>query len=272
VFGRSLTRERRAHLVFGFAVFGGTVLLMVVPGRTEVWQALPLLKQAQYSARLLVLIGFPAAIAAASAVLWTWSRPLVVGILLGSAILYGFAFGRPIHSQRADDVYFLTNTPILYGAADWDHTVLPKGAGIDISAPTDDPRPSLSPNRGSVVSYAHESTVVHASVDVPDATTLILPVYDFPGWQVRVDGETVAHGRVDLTDTATRPVPKWAEPDTIDGAITVELPAGRHDVTARFTDTTERRLGNYLSLASAMSLVAFSAITFVRARKRSLVP
>jgi hypothetical protein len=270
LFARVMTREQRMHLAFAFVAFGVVAFLLITPGREDIWRMLPLLKQAQYSARLLPIVALPAALAAGSAVAWTWSRPLVVVLLVGSAIIYGAAFGRPTLTQRGDDIYFLSDTPMLFGTADWDHTVLPRGARADIVAPKEDPRPSLRPAGGRVIAFEKTSTSARVTVDLPEPATLNLPIYDFPGWTAWLDGSPVEHGKVSTSGTVPAPQAHWTEPETMDGAIAVPVPAGQHEVVVRFTDTTVRRAGNYVSLASIAVLLITGVGLLIRPRRGSV--
>jgi uncharacterized membrane protein len=62
-------------------------------------------------------------------------------------------------------------------------------------------------------------------------TVIKLPIFDFPGWVVKVDGKKVA---IDHQNEL--------------GLITVKVVAGEHQVFAKLTDTPVRTLGNLLTL------------------------
>ncbi|KKR55201.1 MAG: hypothetical protein UT93_C0026G0001 [Candidatus Woesebacteria bacterium GW2011_GWF1_40_24] len=66
-----------------------------------------------------------------------------------------------------------------------------------------------------------------------------LPLFDFPGMEVRVDGEKVAHINNDCRGQ-----------EFCLGLITFTVPAGQHLIEAELTDTPIRKIGNYLSLIS----------------------
>lgn len=68
-------------------------------------------------------------------------------------------------------------------------------------------------------------------------TTLELSIFDFPGWEVRIDGKKVRHS---------------SENDL--RLITVSVPAGDRLVEARFRDTPVRTLANLISLSSMIFL------------------
>jgi hypothetical protein len=266
-FWRRASRSQRAHLGAALAGFLVLVTMMIMPSKEEVWQALPVLRQAQYSARLLTVVALPAAIAAGSITLWTWSRPLLIALLVGSAIIYGFGFGRPVHSQRGDDLYFLRNQPLLRGTADWDHTVLPKWAAIDPRAPVADPQPALSPDTGQVLRYDRHSTRVHLLVDTPVAATLTVPIFYFPGWEATVDGTSVTAVPAETPVVTRQPEQSNGLSEIAPGSIVISVPAGRHDIELRFTDTPVRRAGNLISLISLLAVVGAGAASLSLGRK-----
>ncbi len=64
----------------------------------------------------------------------------------------------------------------------------------------------------------------------------------FPGWTIALDGRTIP-----------------AAVQSESGFMQVTIPAGRHRVDARLTDTSIRRLANILSAFSLAILAAFTA-------------
>ena len=81
------------------------------------------------------------------------------------------------------------------------------------------------------------------------AAVIELQTFYFPGWRIWVDGK-------EMTIDPTR--------DKFLGRMRVDLPAGGHDVLARFTDTPVRLVGNLVSLASWIGLALYIIIPFRR--------
>ena len=67
-----------------------------------------------------------------------------------------------------------------------------------------------------------------------------LQQFDFPGWEVRVDGEIVS-----------------IDNDNEFGLITISVPAGEHEVKARLRDTNLRRFANLFSASSLVLIPVF---------------
>jgi len=66
-----------------------------------------------------------------------------------------------------------------------------------------------------------------------------IPLFDFPGMEVKVDGKVTDHINNDCS----------GERYCL-GLITFNLPAGEHSIEARLTDTPIRKIGNIITLVS----------------------
>jgi len=72
-----------------------------------------------------------------------------------------------------------------------------------------------------------------------DAATVQFYTYDFPGWQVKIDGQPVPH-------RAEKPF----------GLITVDVPAGTHTLSLRMGTTPPRIIGGLMSLL-ALGMIGY---------------
>jgi len=79
----------------------------------------------------------------------------------------------------------------------------------------------------------YQTGVVEASKD----SVIRLPLFDFPGMEVRIDKEKVSHRNDDCREE------RYCR-----GLITFSLPAGTHKIEARLKDTLVRTIGNVLTL------------------------
>jgi len=77
----------------------------------------------------------------------------------------------------------------------------------------------------------------------------------FPGWKVRVDGEEVPLNFQDMN---------WR------GVITYPVPAGEHEVSAKFEETKLRLLADYLSLGTLFLIVLSSLMLLLLKLKKRL--
>ncbi len=76
-------------------------------------------------------------------------------------------------------------------------------------------------------------------VEVSNDSLVRLPLFDFPGMEVKVDGKVVPHVNNDCI----------GERYCL-GLITFNLSVGQHMVEAKLTDTLDRRIGNIITLVS----------------------
>ena len=76
-------------------------------------------------------------------------------------------------------------------------------------------------------------------VEVSNESRIRIPLFDFPGMEVTVDGKVTSHINNDCT----------GERYCL-GLITFDLPVGRHAVEARLKDTPVRKIGNIITLIS----------------------
>jgi hypothetical protein len=90
-----------------------------------------------------------------------------------------------------------------------------------------------------------------AEVDGRAAGSLVLRLFNYPAWQVRVNGHLVQAQSADVT-----------------GEIVVPLAAGRNDVEVRFTRTWDRTLGGWISVLTALIMALWQWRGAVLSRQR----
>ena len=113
------------------------------------------------------------------------------------------------------------------------------------------PPPSKAPDLPEVLegetdflSYEKGSNYQVGEIEVEEPARLRLPLSDFPGMKVSLDGEEIEHVNDDCRDQPY-----------CQGLITFEVPEGRHTIKAELTDTPVRTVGNLLSLLSISILL-----------------
>lgn len=245
-----LSRWQRGHLIFGLILTVGTIILLVMPFRREVWQALPLLKHAQYASRLLLLLAFFGAALGGAVIAWSrWRVPVVI-VLVGLAVLYGYAFARPAMTEPVQDGYFRSYWHQMLGPADWGTPIMPRWAALENYFPTK--QVATLEGRGEVLEQRKRSTHIAVTVRLEEPAIVRFTTLYFPGWQATVDGRPAT---IDIASRA--------------GTIGVAVPAGEHRVTLQFTDTPVRTIGNTITLGSAaLAVVAGAAFTALSVGRR----
>lgn len=240
-----LGRGVRVHATFALLLAGLLVLLLVMPGREGFWERVPFLQRAQYGARLILPMALFGGFLAGSVTLWQhWRVPLAVA-LLALAVLYGVAFARPAFTQHSDDAYFRAHWQRLLGTADGGSPIMPRWAERGAYAPA--VAIATVEGAGAVLSASKRSTNIDVSVRLAQPGRVHFTTLYFPGWQAQVDGQ-----------------PAELEIVPYEGTIAVPVAAGDHVVTLRFVDTPVRRLGNVVSLVTALLMIIAVGVLGIR--------
>jgi len=101
------------------------------------------------------------------------------------------------------------------------------------------PIPEVLEGNVKFLEYKKGSDYQEGIIDVSKDSLIRIPLFDFPGMEVKIDGKVVPH----INDNCD------GERYCL-GLITFNLPAGSHQIDARLTDTPVRRVGNILTLLS----------------------
>lgn len=98
--------------------------------------------------------------------------------------------------------------------------------------------------------YRKGSNFQIGKVVASENSTIRLPLFDFPGMEVRIDGEKVSHRNNDCRGE------RYCR-----GLISIDVPQGEHEIEARLKNTPIRSIGNYLTLAG-MSVLLLLMLRF----------
>ncbi len=260
----------RYTAIFFFGAMLAAVLLMS-PLAAPVWQVIPIASLVQFPWRLLAVTAFTMSMVSAA---------LVAAIQQGSAgareqggtdagaqldhnsaglyllalvvVLGSVGYTTPQYT----DIPAWAETPLA--VVNWDRASIVDRVGM---VSVTDEQPQTSPmeaqylageplttagiiaGQGAVEMLYHGGASDRIKVTAQTPVTLQFYTYDYPGWQVRLDGQPLAHRH---------------EPPH--GLITVDLPAGEHEVELRMGSTPPRALG---AILSGLALVAIIALLVV---------
>lgn len=104
--------------------------------------------------------------------------------------------------------------------------------------------PEIMDGKAEISNYVKGSDFQTGRVKVLEDATIRIPLFDFPGMQVKVNGKVVPHYNNDCRGT-----------DFCYGLISFKLDKGEYDIDVRLNDTPIRRIGNYVSLISIAIVV-----------------
>jgi len=233
--GKKKTKELRVVVFFGISL--ALSLFMTHNKSTFIWEAVDILKYVQFPWRFIsVSILFASLLGGFFVTIF--KKPFINYISLFIAmvtVILNFEYFRP------EKLYNLTDAQKLSGES---FEVQKKGALLDyLPVGAKEPKskapdfPEFGLGEGKVTDYQTRSNYWSFSVDVTsDLGTIEVPIFDFPNWQISIDGRSITHSKT-----------PW-------GTILLEVQKGRHFIYARFKDTLLRRVSNLISLISVLSV------------------
>jgi hypothetical protein len=214
-------------LIFNFATY------MTHNKSAPVWELAKILAYVQFPWRFLSIVIFSASLLGgyfASLFKGKWLVSVSI-VIIGLTVLLNWQYFKPEHFY-----YNLTDKTLLSGQNFIDQQ---KGALLDYL-----PKTALEPRElpPKIDNFVNKSGSWELKVNVNKETVIEVPVFDFPGWVVRIDGKISPHSNKNVL-----------------GRISFILPQGEHVVIGKFTNTPIRTLGNVLTLISFMALVLIYA-------------
>ncbi|MGA2910210.1 MAG: glycosyltransferase family 39 protein [Candidatus Microgenomates bacterium] len=110
-------------------------------------------------------------------------------------------------------------------------------------------RPEILQGSANFSSYSKGSDFQKGIINVKKEALIRLPLFDFPGMVTKIDGQKVSHVNNNC----------MGESFCL-GLITFEVPSGTHTIDVRLTDTPVRKIGNWLSVISLVTVAALLVI------------
>jgi len=261
----SESRARRWHLAFFLVLTAGSIFMMLALS-LPLWRlAQPVLASLQYPWRFLALTSLGVAMVAGSLFAlgegpeqadrrWRWLRYGLGLGLLGVLLVYGLAdLPREMLPLEDSQVTVKRMWEEDFAArqigATWTAEYVPIWVKADrsvVALPPPDLVPfaprDLSPEEIPEVKLGRQGLLSGQMVVAsPEGYTLRFHTFLFPGWKVYVDGQEA---------------PVYPSGDL--ALLTVDIPAGEHEVLVRFEDTAPRLAGNVASVLTALGLIGFA--------------
>lgn len=219
-------------LVFVFLILGLLTAFMTHEKSSFVWSLVPALAYLQFPWRFLVLANFYFAILAGSILVGQKSKKSLTFISISFifVLLLNLSFFAP-------SKWFNITIAERYSGPNWDKqmtTSIYDYLPIFATHPPTSPAPVLPQSSVGIVDILYLTKGTNwekFEIQSNEDTTVTLPIYDFPGWIVKVDNQKVS---IDHHNEL--------------GLITFQIKAGQHQVYAHLTDTPIRTIGNLMTL------------------------
>ena len=199
---------------------------------TFIWKTMPILTYLQFPWRFLVTANFYLCLTAGYFINYIKSGTRnILLVVLGLLIVFlNVTYFRP------REWYHLTIWEKFSGIS-WDKQLtisifdyLPIYAKFPPATPAPT-YPYAKDTKVSIPDFRHRATSFDFGVKSQSSTTLTLPQFDFPGWEVRLDDKIIPHGH-----------------DNDLGLISFYLPSGDHHIEATLKDTPVRLVGDLLTV------------------------
>ncbi|MCL4830962.1 MAG: hypothetical protein KJZ86_00940 [Caldilineaceae bacterium] len=249
-------RDQRWQIETFLLLISGGLLLFITPLAEPIWRRLPMVEVIQFPWRLLALSSFTLSALGglAGARLLATTDPAATGggVVLALLILSASGnftrpeFLQPVEAWREDGraVYqFEQQHPDMLGYTRWveqpfsQSAMTPQYAADDFANSRLE-RLGILTGEGRVLSHYSRGHSFGGEAEMGSAGVVQLRVYFFPGWQVRLDGQPVAH--------------RLSPPD---GLIEIDVPAGRHRIDMRMGSTPVRSAGIGISGLALLLLI-----------------
>jgi hypothetical protein len=224
------SRERNRWRLL--AVWGGASALVMISTTNLLWQHLPKLRFVQLPWRWLLCLNVALAMLLTMA-LKRWSaRAVAVAVLLGAVVVAGYRIQPPWWDQAADIQEMSDAITDATGYEGTDEYV-PKGAD-PYEVIRDLPLLGASyqeKDRARIINWGPVDK--HIVVRTDGIELLTLRLFNYPAWEVTVNGKPVTTQTTDVT-----------------GQMAILLMPGNNDIRVHFGRTPDRTLGGLISVLS----------------------
>lgn len=226
-----------------FIFFLGTAFL-THQRSSFIWSALPILANMQFPWRFVGLSGFFASLMAGSLFLLIKNKKkawLLAGFLMIVVVGSNFSFFRP------EKILKISDKEKLFSAEDWYRLqtdaifdYLPIYTPLPPAAPAPDQPYFVRGEGGKIINFQKGTDWQKFQAEVVSESFLQFPLYDFPGWQVLVNGRPAEINHQNQL-----------------GLITIRLGVGDYQIEARLGKTSIRQITDLISLIAWIGLIIF---------------
>lgn len=246
---RCFSKSEKSLVIFSLVVFFVCLLLMQ-PLSLPLWRKIALLRQFQFSWRLLSLVVLATSFTAISFNQLFKKNQRLVYLVAALLTILSFPYWQPTGFDEIDENYYWhypLNTT-YFGEVDtiW-------AAGMPDDYPS---RPvEIISGKGEIRDFSEKTTLHQFQIQAKTEVNVLDHTFFFPGWRVFANNEEIP---VQFQDPSYR------------GMITFALEPGDHQVEVRFTRTKVRIISEAISLVSLTSMV-FLTVFFENIKERQLL-
>lgn len=230
-------RDTEKRLVIFCLLIFLIALLLMQSISLPLWQRLPLLRQFQFSWRLLSLVVLATTFTSLGFLHLLKERAFLYWFLIIFVILLSFPYWQPLGFDEVDQEYFW-NYPL-------NTTYFGEANTIWAASPPEEypqERVAIVEGKAEIKDLSWHSTEHRFQIEAETAVNVLDRTFFFSGWRVFVNGSEIP---IQFQDPNFR------------GLLTFRLEPGSHQVAIRFTRTKDRQIAETLSLFSLGGLILF---------------
>lgn len=241
---KKISKHFRDDIIFWLFSFAFLFILMT-PLSSLFWETIPLIKSAQFSTRLLVIMSFVTSILAGYFVLQNQKRKILIYLFICITIGYtilNWGHRRVIPEINNDTLILNTWRSSAEGEGFYG---LGSPIWIDFSKPWFSTRPQTHLeilNGDATIETRKRRSIHHSYTIIVESETAYLKenTLYFPNWSVLLDGKKI------LINYETREFP---------GVITFTVPEGKHTIDVVYEDLNVIRFAKALSVFTALVII-----------------
>jgi hypothetical protein len=223
---------------------------LITPSSAWIWDHVGPLSYLQFPWRLLSLITLATSTAAGAVLLLARSQRgklILWSVLVGLVVVLNVGYFRPERFLNVSQTDLLADggwdNLRMYAIGDF----LPKAVQDPPRQPTTSAYTQVS-GQSTISNVRAGSDWVAFDASSPAEAVVQIDKFDFPTWEVAVDGQDIAHDH-----------------DASSGALRVSVPTGTHTIEAHLRDTPLRTAGNLIT-AAALVLSALLGLRVIARR------
>ncbi|MDP3244755.1 MAG: hypothetical protein Q8M83_03820, partial [bacterium] len=236
--------KKLSLLLFIFVAAELFVLFMMHMKSSFIWARLPILWWLQFPWRFLSVSVFLLSLLAGLAMHLSFKAKYVFGgLAILAAVILNIGFFVPKD-------WLMINDSDKFSGISWEKQMtisifdyLPIYAKLPPITEAPD-LPEILDGTAKISDSKKGSDFQTGKIEVTDEATIRLPLFDFPGMRVKVNGQVIKHNHDDCR-----------KEEFCLGLITFKLPEGNYLVEAKLTDTIIRKAGNWFTLTSIIVLI-----------------
>lgn len=238
LFSQRIEKADKKLFIFSFLIFF-TALFIMQPVSVFFWEKLALLRQFQFSWRLLSVVGFAASIMSVSIFYFSFFRKKIVYfaflfLLVASTIYYW----KPVlgwDKINEDHYWNFPLTTTYFGETDliWSEGPAKKYPSLRIE---------VIDGQGSIGEMTKKSNMLAFKVNNETPIKVVTHIQYFPGWRAYVDNKQM---------------PIQFQYQIYRGEIVFLIPEGKHDIKLSFGESKIRFIADMLTVISIIILILY---------------